>query len=418
MIPRSKFRFILVALFAVAAWTIWPGAILSHNPTTTTVLFNREIIAVLQNKCLQCHGDGKMAVSLATYADARPWAVAMKEEVLARRMPPWPAEAGYGAFANDIGLTTREMDFLVSWVEGGAPEGEDNPPPFIDHGSHWMLGEPQAIAAARQGVTVPADSPARFTRIVLDTNIDRETWIRAVDFKPGDPRVVRAAFFTVIETDEYLGGWTPWQSGTELPEGVAFRLPARARIAVDVLYRGVGEPVVDTPRLALYVARERPARRASTARTARLGAPARLVSRHAVEAREPTQRPRCISRGDHAVCAAASVAGRRSFVRGDSHPARRIARGSAARAACSFRVAVTVRFPQADFAACGLHAGSNCSLRSGGRRHNQCLVHNGHHQVRGGRCVTDARSRACRIQCSTRAIGRQRHAGVVLPDAP
>ena len=112
MIARSKFRFVVVALVAVAAWAMWPRAILSHNPTTTTVLFNREIVAVLQNKCLQCHGDGKMAMSLATYASP-PWAVAMKEEVLARRMPPWPTEAGYGAFANDVGLTTREMDFLV-----------------------------------------------------------------------------------------------------------------------------------------------------------------------------------------------------------------------------------------------------------------------------------------------------------------
>jgi hypothetical protein len=265
MIARSKFRYVVVALVAVTAWAVWPSAILSHNPTTTTVLFNREIVAVLQNKCFQCHGDGKMAMSLATYAEARPWAVAMKEEVLARRMPPWPAEAGYGAFTNDIGLTTREMDFLVSWVEGGAPEGDIDPPPFIDHSSHWMLGEPQTIAVARQGVTVPADSPARFTRIVLDTNVDSETWIRAIDFKPSDPRVVRAAFFTVIETEEYLGGWTPWHSSTELPDGVAFRLPPRARIAVDVLYRGVSETAVDTPRLALYVARERSARRASTA---------------------------------------------------------------------------------------------------------------------------------------------------------
>jgi hypothetical protein len=265
MIATSKFRFVVVALFAVAAWTMWSRTILSHNPTTTTVLFNREIVAVLQNKCLQCHNDGKMAMSLATFADARPWAVAMKEEVLARRMPPWPAEAGYGAFANDLGLTTREMDFLISWVEGGAPEGDEAAPPYTDHSSHWMLGEPQTIVVASQGVTVPADSPARFTRIVLDTNLDRETWIRAIDFKPGDPRVVRAAFFTLAETDEYLGGWTPWQSSTELPDGVGFRLPARARIAVDVLYRGVNETVVDTPRLALYVARERPARRASTA---------------------------------------------------------------------------------------------------------------------------------------------------------
>ncbi|MGH9258252.1 MAG: heavy metal-binding domain-containing protein [Vicinamibacterales bacterium] len=278
MTRRWIVRYIVVALLAAGTWAIWPRVILSHNPTTTTVLFNREIVALLQNKCLQCHGDGRMAMSLATYADARPWAVAIKEEVLARRMPPWPAEAGYGGFANDIGLTTREMDFLLSWVEGGAPEGADDPPPFIDHSGHWMLGEPQATVVARQGVVVNANSAAQFTRIVLDPGLDREAWIRAVDFKPGDPRVARAAFFTVVETGEYLGGWTPWHSSTELPAGVAFRLPARARIAVDVLYRGIDERVVDTPRLALYVAAERPLRRASTA-LLRASAPRPVSSR-------------------------------------------------------------------------------------------------------------------------------------------
>ena len=265
MNPKWTVRYVVVALLAVGAWAIWPRVILSHNPTTTTVLFNREIVTLLQNKCLQCHGDGKMAMSLATYADARPWAVAIKEEVLARRMPPWPAEAGHGEFANDLGLTTREMDFLISWVEGGAPEGTDDPPAFIDHSGHWMLGEPQTIAVARQGVVVNANSAAQFTRIVLDSGLERESWIRAIDFKPGDARVARAAFFSVVETGEYLGGWTPWRSSTELPDGVAFRLPARARIAVDVLYRGTNETVVDTPRLGLYVAGERSPRRASTA---------------------------------------------------------------------------------------------------------------------------------------------------------
>ena len=94
MTARWTIRSAVASLLAVGAWAMWPPVILSHNPTTTTVLFNREIVALLQNKCLQCHRDGQMAMSLATYADARPWAVAIKEEVLARRMPPWPGEAG------------------------------------------------------------------------------------------------------------------------------------------------------------------------------------------------------------------------------------------------------------------------------------------------------------------------------------
>ncbi|MBI2189295.1 MAG: hypothetical protein HYU37_19530 [Acidobacteria bacterium] len=264
MTRRWSIRSAAAAWLIAGTWAMWPRETLSHNPITTTVHFNREIVALFQRKCLQCHREGGMAMSLATYAEARPWAVAIKEEVLARQMPPWPAEAGYGQFANDAGLTTREMDFLLSWVEGGAPEGDETPPPFVDHSGHWMLGQPQTVVTARQGVTVEANSGARLTRIVLDPGLARETWVRAIDFHPGDRRVVRAAFFTVVETGEYLGGWTPWQSSTELPTGMAFRLPPRARIAADVLYRGAEETVVDTPSLALYTTGEPPMRRAST----------------------------------------------------------------------------------------------------------------------------------------------------------
>jgi hypothetical protein len=254
-----------VAAWLIAGtWAMWPREMLSHNPITTTVHFNREIVALFQRKCLQCHREGGMAMSLATYAEARPWAVAIKEEVLARQMPPWPAEAGYGQFANDAGLTTRELDFLLSWVEGGAPDGTETPPTFVDHSGHWMLGQPQAVVTAGQAVTVDANSPPRFARIVLDPGLTRETWVRAIDFHAGDRRVVRAAFFSVVETGEYLGGWTPAQSSTELPDGIAFRLAPRARIAVDVLYRGVAETVSDRPSLALYTTTAPPMRPASS----------------------------------------------------------------------------------------------------------------------------------------------------------
>jgi len=263
-VPGRSIRWAAAAWLLAGAWAMWPREALSHNPITTTVHFNREIVALFQRKCLQCHREGGMAMSLATYAEARPWAVAIKEEVLARQMPPWPAEAGYGQFANDAGLTTREMDFLLSWVEGGAPEGTETPPPFVDHSGHWMLGQPATVAEAAQGVTIEANSAPRLARVVLDPGFTRETWVRALDFHPGDRRVARAAFFTVVDTGEYLGGWTPWQSSTELPEGIAFRLPARARIAVDVLYRGTTETVVDKPSLAIYTTTELPMRRASS----------------------------------------------------------------------------------------------------------------------------------------------------------
>jgi hypothetical protein len=261
----------VVLLVCVAAlWTAWPRPAYPHNPTTTTVLFNREIATLLQRKCVQCHADGKMAMPLVTFDQTRPWAEAIKEEALARRMPPWPAERGYGTFSNDIGLTPREFEFLISWIDGGVPEGTTPPPAFVDHGAHWMLGTPDLVVSPAHASSIEARSTPAFRRVVIDTGLTRDTLVRGFDFKP-DPRVSRAAFLSIAGTDRYLGGWTPWQSATELPSGVAFKIPARAQIAVDVLYAGAPQPLTDAPKLGLYVAS---AAASGTVSTSTLRAPA------------------------------------------------------------------------------------------------------------------------------------------------
>jgi hypothetical protein len=256
----TRTRLALAVIAVILGRLLWPSPVLSHNPTTTTVLFNREVSSIFRQKCAACHGDGLMAMPLDTYAQARPWAVAIKEEVLARRMPPWPAERGYGDFANDTSLTTRELDFLLSWVEGGAPSGDGDPPARVDHSGHWMLGEPELVVEPSAGVTLPAGQAPTTQRIVVDPKLTQDRWLRAFDFKPSDPRVVRAAFFSVDGSGEYLGGWTPSTQNAELPDGAAIRIPARAKIAMEVFYRGAPQDVVDRPRLGLYFAAANAAR--------------------------------------------------------------------------------------------------------------------------------------------------------------
>ena len=278
----------IAAACVIAVAAVWPPRASPHNPITTTVLFNREVAKILQQKCLQCHSGDGMAMDLTTYAEARPWAVAIKEEVLARRMPPWPAEPGYGQFANDVGLTARDREFLVSWIDGGVPEGDGAAPAYLDHSAHWMLGTPDALVTAKPGVVVEPGRPIEFQRFIIDTGVTRETWLRAIDYKPSDKRVVRAAFFTVAGTGQYLGGWSPWRTTLQVPDGTAIRLPARARIAVDVLYQSAPDRVVDTPQLGLYFAGAAPAREITTtvleppvsARTAAGAGSSRLTAAH------------------------------------------------------------------------------------------------------------------------------------------
>ena len=82
----------------------------AHDIITTSITFSRDIARIVNNHCASCHHPGGMAFSLMTYADARPWAVAIKEEILRRRMPPWGAIKGFGEFRNDQALTPEEME--------------------------------------------------------------------------------------------------------------------------------------------------------------------------------------------------------------------------------------------------------------------------------------------------------------------
>lgn len=109
----------------VLAVLLCSGSTLAHDPITTKVTFSVEIVRLFQKRCFSCHQEGgKAPMSLVKYEEARPWAKAIKEEVLERRMPPWGAVKGFGEFRPDHGLTQEEISVIADWVEGGAPEGE------------------------------------------------------------------------------------------------------------------------------------------------------------------------------------------------------------------------------------------------------------------------------------------------------
>jgi|SRR5215467_14313938 len=95
-----------------------------HDIITTPITFSREISRVLYSRCVECHRPGGSAFSLVTYEEARPWAKAIEEEVLEKRMPPWGAVKGFGEFRDDQGLTQEQLELIAEWVEGGAPGGD------------------------------------------------------------------------------------------------------------------------------------------------------------------------------------------------------------------------------------------------------------------------------------------------------
>ena len=102
-------KFITVSLFALI-----PA--FGQQPT-----YYKDVLPVLQQRCQECHRAGEVApMPLETYAQARPWAKAMKEAVLGHKMPPWPADPHFGKFSNDRSLTNAEIRTLSAWADTGA----------------------------------------------------------------------------------------------------------------------------------------------------------------------------------------------------------------------------------------------------------------------------------------------------------
>ena len=106
------------AVIAVAA--TGAGA---HVRITTALSWDRDIAPIVQARCVTCHrADGRAPMSLSTYETARPWARAIRHQVVTRQMPKWHAARGYGEFANDPSLSPFEIAMIAAWVDGGAPK--------------------------------------------------------------------------------------------------------------------------------------------------------------------------------------------------------------------------------------------------------------------------------------------------------
>ena len=252
-------------LCAVIALMFWPERALSHETLTTTVLFDREIVRILNKHCVMCHTESGPSFPLETYEQTWLQGRKIRADVIARHMPPWSAVPGFGQFANENSLTLRETQFIVSWVEGLGPRNSGTvflnvtdpsvPRPKTVRAQadfdHWQLDQPGLVREFSPS-TIEAQAPGEIKRTIVDLGLSSERRIHALEYMPGDRRVVRAAFFTVQETGQWLGSWTPWYGFTNPPRGVVYRLPAGSHVAAEIHYRGTKERVVEHGKLGLF----------------------------------------------------------------------------------------------------------------------------------------------------------------------
>ena len=217
----------LVLAATVLAVAIPAGVTTPAQLTTPTPTFNKDVAPIVFNACVTCHRPNQIApMTLMSYKEVRPWARAMKDKVLKGEMPPWRADGRFGTFRNDRRLTPAQVETIVAWVDGGAPEG-DTPltaelPVFKDGWSHPSGRPPDLVIEMADAFTVPAEGELPNFTIYQDLPPalkQQEHFLEAIQMLPGVIPAVHHASFGVVRLPpgQKVGTGEAWPGGPIVP---------------------------------------------------------------------------------------------------------------------------------------------------------------------------------------------------------
>ena len=244
--------------------------------------FSKEVVRIMQKNCQTCHHPGDIApFSMMTYRETRPWAQAIREQVLLRKMPPWKPVQGCGDFRDTRGLSEDEIRTIVAWVDAGAPEGNTSDLPVpLEFPDGWPLGAPDLIVTPDADYTPPTQGDMYRCFSVPVSGLRGDRWISALNVKPGNPKIVHhviaypdttgvsaqldaqdpAPGYTCFggpgfDTTDLLGGWAPGSRGYFAPDGTGIKLSNNSRVVIQVHYHPTGTQETDRTPVGLYFAK-------------------------------------------------------------------------------------------------------------------------------------------------------------------
>jgi hypothetical protein len=254
------------------------------------VTFNKDVLPILQKNCQSCHRPGEVApMSLLSYQEARPWAKAIKNAVVTRKMPPWFADPNYRHFSNDRTLSASDIDTLVAWVDNGAAEGDakDKPAPLTFEDG-WNI-KPDMIVEMPQDFKLPATGTINYQYIRVKGNFTEDLWVQSAEMRPGNPAVLHHGKAWVVppgsrwmadaapgvayegreaagnmstDGNDILGKFNPGLGAQSFDIGGAAKfVPKGSDIVFELHYTAVGKPATDRTKLGIVLAKHPPTTR-------------------------------------------------------------------------------------------------------------------------------------------------------------
>lgn len=243
------------------------------------VTYTRDIAPIIYTRCMNCHRPGQAApFSLTSYEQVAKRARQIAWVTEDRIMPPWVPQPSEHKFVGERWLTDRELILLKQWAESGKARGDEaDLPPKPTFVEGWQLGKPDLVLKMTEPFTVRADGPDLFQNFVIPIDIPEDKLVAAVEFHPGNKRVVHHAVLFLdsnkaarkldAATPEpgyslfggpgfaptgALGGWSVGNTARRLPNGMGRYLAKGSDLVMQIHYHPTGKVEVDQSEVGLY----------------------------------------------------------------------------------------------------------------------------------------------------------------------
>ncbi len=196
-------------------------------------------------------------------------------------MPPFLPQTGYGDFVEERRLTDAQIAVIQEWVKQGAIEGSSeeaqSPPVF---GFDWKLGTPDLVLEVPEAYELKADGPEIFWNFVIPVPIRGTRWVKAVEIRPGNPKVVHHASIILdrahsargrdggnrlgfpgmelnitensFDPDGVFLAWKPGSVPMVEPDGMAWRADPGMDLVLNAHLRPSGKAESVRPSIGLY----------------------------------------------------------------------------------------------------------------------------------------------------------------------
>ena len=212
------------------------GGVASAQAPEAVPTFTKDVAPILYENCVTCHRPDNIApMALLEYADARPWARSIKDLVVSREMPPWPADPRNSMkFRNERYLEQHEIDTIAAWVDAGAPRGNPaDQPAKPDFPAGWTYegGEPDYVFELPIEYTVAAEGEEDYIDFYTEMPWDEDRFAEVLELRPSDFRIVHHSGAYTVDL--------PW--GTQVIDGVLHDLDGNSLLRAPLPERPASE---------------------------------------------------------------------------------------------------------------------------------------------------------------------------------